>query len=223
MEDDSVLASFIIKGLKENGFAVDHSIDGEDGLHLALSENYDILVVDIMLPKKDGLAVIEKVRQQKPLVPILILSAKRSVEEKVHGLRVGSDDYMTKPFAFVELLARIHALLRRVTISGVNSYELRAGDLVLNKVSHEVRRKNTKINLKPKEFYILEYFMSHPGEVITRTMLMEHIWDFQFDPTTNIVDVHVCHLREKIDNNFEDKLIQTIRGVGYVFKHTEKI
>lgn len=215
IEDDEKLSSFLMKGLKEDGFTVDRAMDGEDGLFLALHETYDVAVVDIMLPKKDGLSVIEELRMAKNQIPILILSAKKSVEERVEGLRAGSDDYLPKPFAFVEFLARIHALIRRAT-SVHSSTTLKAGDLVLDRLAHQVSRAGQKIDLNPKEFAILEYLMRHAGEVISRTMLMDHVWGFQFDPSTNVVDVHICHLREKIDKGFGAQMIATIRGVGYV-------
>ena len=217
VEDDEKIVSFVKKGLEESGFAVDHARDGEEGLHMALKEPYDVMIVDLMLPKRDGLSLIETLRQQQVTTPIIILSAKRSVEERVLGLQKGSDDYMVKPFAFTELLARIRALLRRGT-SNVNSYSLQVGELYLDRLTYSVKRGETDIELKPKEFDILEYMMKHSGQVVTRTMLMEHVWNFQFDPSTNVVDVHMCRLRDKIDKKFDHKMIHTIRGVGYVIK-----
>ncbi|WP_372367976.1 winged helix-turn-helix domain-containing protein [Candidatus Uabimicrobium sp. HlEnr_7] len=217
IEDDQKIVSFVKKGLEESGFAVDHAADGEEGLHMALLEPYDVMIVDLMLPKKDGLSLIETLRQQQVTTPIMILSAKRSVEERVLGLQKGSDDYLVKPFAFTELLARIRALLRRGT-SNVNSHSLQIGNLYLDRLSYTVTRDEKIIDLKPKEFDILEYMMKHNGQVVTRTMLMEHVWNFQFDPTTNVVDVHMCRLRDKIDKQFDHKMIHTIRGVGYVIK-----
>ena len=220
IEDDELLCCFLKKGLVENGFAVDSALDGEEGLYLALTEPYDLMVIDIMLPQKDGLTVIEELRKAKRQIPILILSAKISVEERVHGLQIGSDDYLTKPFAFVELLARIHALLRRSS-SKDNSNRLQLGNLVVDRLTHQVNRSEKKIDLKPKEFAILEYLMCHAGEIVSRTMLMDHVWNCQFDPCTNVVDVHICHLREKIDKGFESQMIYTIRGLGYVLKIPE--
>ncbi len=220
VEDDTPLASFICKGLKEHGFSVDHSSDGEDGLHLAITEAYDAIVVDIMLPKKDGFSLVKEVREKKSTLPILILSAKRSVEERVKGLKLGSDDYLTKPFAFVELLARINALLRRSSSIPLSN-TIEAEDVLLNRLTRKVYRGEKEIFLQPKEFAILEYLMSHKAEVVSRTMLLESVWDIQFEPSTNIVDVHICHLREKINEGFEGNLIQTIRGVGYVFQSSE--
>lgn len=217
IEDDKKIASFVKKGLEENGFAVDHAEDGENGLYMALLGPYDVLIVDLMLPKRDGLSLIETLRQQKISTPIIILSARRSLEERVQGLQKGSDDYLVKPFAFAELLARIRALLRRGT-TNVNSHSLHVGELSLDRLTYTVTRQEKKIDLKPKEFAILEYLMKHLGQVVTRTMLMEHIWNFQFDPTTNVVDVHMCRLRDKIDKPFEHKMIHTIRGIGYVIK-----
>lgn len=217
VEDDEKIVSFVKKGLEESGFAVDHAKDGEEGLHMALKEPYDVMIIDLMLPKRDGLSLIEILRQQQVATPIIILSAKRSVEERVLGLQKGSDDYMVKPFAFTELLARIRALLRRGT-SNVNSYSLQVGELYLDRLTYTVKRGDSDIELKPKEFDILEYMMKHSGQVVTRTMLMEHVWNFQFDPSTNVVDVHMCRLRDKIDKKFDHKMIHTIRGVGYVIK-----
>ncbi|BBM83921.1 response regulator transcription factor [Candidatus Uabimicrobium amorphum] len=217
VEDDHKIVSFVKKGLQESGFAVDHAPDGEEGLHMALKESYDVMIIDLMLPKRDGLSLIETLRLQKVTTPIIILSAKRSVEERVIGLQKGSDDYMVKPFAFTELLARIRALLRRGT-SNVNSYSLQVGELYLDRLTYTVKRGEADIELKPKEFDILEYMMKHSGQVVTRTMLMEHVWNFQFDPSTNVVDVHMCRLRDKIDKKFAHKMIHTIRGVGYVIK-----
>ncbi len=217
IEDDAKICSFIVKGLEENGFAIDCAHDGEEGLYMAATSPYDLLIVDIMLPKKDGLTLIKELRPKKSSLPILILSAKRSVEEKVDGLQAGSDDYLTKPFAFAELLARVRALLRRGT-NAPSNHTLVVGNLVLDQLSYTVTRNQKEIELKPKEFSILEYLMRYEGQVVTRTMLMEHVWNVQFDTSTNVVDVHMCRLRDKIDKNYEQKMIHTIRGVGYVLK-----
>lgn len=217
IEDDLKIASFISKGLKEAGFAVDHAVDGVDGLHLAVSEPYDVAIIDLMLPKLDGLTLIERLRQQKINTPVLILSAKRSVDERVKGLQTGGDDYLTKPFSFSELLARVQALLRRASRTSEPT-GLSVGDLSMNLLTREVRRGLQKIDLQPREFALLEYLMRSEGRVVSRTMILEHVWGYDFDPQTDVVDVLVCRLRSKVDRDFDQKLIQTIRGVGYVFK-----
>jgi two-component system OmpR family response regulator len=217
VEDDLKIASFIIKGLKEAGFAVDHACDGEDGLHLALTEPYDSAIIDIMLPEIDGLTLIEELRRQKKNIPILILSAKRSVDDRVKGLQTGGDDYLTKPFAFSELLARVRALIRRAS-GATEPTSLSYSDLSLNLLSRTVFRKEEKIDLQPLEFSLLEYLMRNAGNVVTKTMIMEHVWDYNFDPQSNVVEVRICKLREKIDKDFSTNLIHTIRGVGYVLK-----
>ena len=217
VEDDLKIASFIIKGLKEAGFAVDHASDGEDGLHLALTEPYDLAIIDIMLPKIDGLTLIEELRRQKKDTPILILSAKRSVDDRVKGLQKGSDDYLIKPFVFSELLARVRALIRRAS-GATEPTSLSYSDLSLNLLTREVFREGEKIDLQPLEFSLLEYLMRNAGNVVTKTMIMEHVWDYNFDPQTNVVEVRICKLREKIDKDFNTALIHTIRGVGYVLK-----
>jgi two-component system OmpR family response regulator len=217
VEDDLKIASFVLKGLKEAGFAVDHAVDGEDGLHLALHEPYDAAVVDIMLPKLDGLSLIEKMRIQGVNTPVIILSAKRSVDDRVKGLQAGGDDYLTKPFSFAELLARVQGLIRRATRASEPS-QLNAGDLSMNLFTREVRRGDENIDLQPREFTLLEYFMRNEGRVVSKTMILEHVWDYSFDPQTNVVDVLVCRLRNKVDRDFDKKMIHTIRGVGYVLK-----
>jgi len=219
VEDDLKIASFILKGLREAGFAVDHAANGEDGFHLAVTEPYDAAIVDIMLPKMDGLTLIEELRQKKRNTPILILSAKRSVDDRVKGLQKGGDDYLIKPFAFSELLARLQALIRRAS-RAIEPTSLSYGDLSLNLLTREVFREGKKIDLQPLEFSLLEYLMRNAGNVVTRTMIMEHVWDYNFDPQTNVVEVRICKLREKIDKDFDLNLIQTIRGVGYVLKET---
>jgi two-component system, OmpR family, response regulator len=220
IEDDEVIAAFVRKGLAEAGFQVDHAADGENGLHLALTEAYDIAIVDVMLPRIDGLTLISEVRGKKAALPILILSAKRSVDDRVKGLQTGSDDYLTKPFAFSELLARVQALLRRV--SGAPSpTRLEVADLSMDLLSREVRRGESRIDLQPKEFVLLEYLMRNTGRVVSKTMIMEHVWDLNFDPQTNIVEVRISKLRDKIDNDNEIQLIHTVRGAGYVLKTTD--
>lgn len=220
IEDDVKIASFIIKGLKAEGFAVDHASDGEDGLHLALTEPYDLAIIDIMLPQMDGFAIIAALRREKIHLPVIILSARGATEDKVKGLQLGSDDYLTKPFAFSELLARVQALLRRS--SGVaEPTKLEMGDLSMNLITREVVRRGRRIDLQPLEFSLLEYLLRNAGKVVSKTMIMEHVWDYHFDPQTNVVESRIYHLREKIDKGFETKLIHTVRGVGYVLKTTE--
>ncbi|RJR55179.1 MAG: DNA-binding response regulator [Desulfobacteraceae bacterium] len=219
VEDDLEIASYIMKGLKEAGFALDHAPDGEDGLHMALTTHYDAAVIDLMLPGIDGLALIERIRHQKIDTPVLILSAKRSVDERVRGLQMGGDDYLTKPFHFSELLARVQALIRRSSGSAEPS-RLTFGELSMDLLKREVRRGEVKIELQPREFALLEYLMYNAERVVSKTMILEHIWDFHFDPQTNVVDVLISRLRGKVDRDFPEKLIHTIRGIGYVLKRT---
>jgi len=215
VEDDEKIASFVIKGLKQNSFAVDHSPDGERALALALTVAYDTAIVDLMLPKLDGLSLIQQLRAKKVRVPVLILSARASVDDRVRGLQAGGDDYLTKPFAFSELLARVQALIRRATQT-TEPTRLAVGELSLDLVTREVRRGSEKVELQPREFALLEYLMRHPNRPVTKTMILEHIFDFSFDPQTNVVDVLVHRLRSKVD---PDKArIHTIRGVGYVLR-----
>jgi two-component system OmpR family response regulator len=218
IEDDPKTASFVMKGFKESGFAVDHVTDGEQGLHLALSEPYDTAIVDIMLPKLDGLTLIAELRRNKIKLPVIILSAKGATADRVKGLQTGSDDYLTKPFAFSELLARVQALLRRA--SGASEpTTLTVGDLSVNLLTREVVRGDSSIELQPREFALLEYLIRNAGRVVSKTMIMEHVWDYNFDPQTNVVEACVCRLRDKIDKGFGNaKAIHTIRGVGYVLK-----
>lgn len=220
VEDDLKIASFIAKGLKSVGYAVDHAQDGEKGLSMALSEPYDAAIIDIMLPKLDGLSIVEEMRKAKVRTPVIILSAKGSVDDRVRGLQRGSDDYLTKPFAFSELLARVQALIRRA--SGLSEpTRLTVGDLTLDLLSREVTRGGKKIDLQPIEFSLLEYLMRCAGRVVSKTMIMEHVWNYNFDPQTNVVEARICRLRDKIDRDFEKKLIHTIRGVGYVLKESD--
>ncbi len=217
VEDDQKIGSFVLKGLKEAGFAVDLTNNGEEGLQLALTGNYDAAIVDLMLPARDGLSLIGELRNRKMQTPVIILSAKRSVDERVLGLQVGGDDYLIKPFSFSELLARIQALIRRS--NGVaEPTSLRVGDLSVDLLRREIFRANKKIDLQPREFALLEYLMRNAGTVVSKTMIMERVWDYSFDPQTNVVDVLVCRLRGKIDRDGADKMIQTIRGVGYVLR-----
>jgi two-component system, OmpR family, response regulator len=217
VEDDAKIAAFVAKGLKQAGFAVDCATDGEDGLQLALMGVYDVLVIDIMLPKVDGLSLIHQLRQKNIDAPVIILSARRSVDDRVKGLQTGSDDYLTKPFTFSELLARVQALIRRST-KVVEPSRLSIGDLSLDLFTREAVRADRKIDLQPREFSLLEYLMRHPGRVLSKSMIMEHVWGYDFDPQTNVVDVLVCRLRNKVDRDFETKLIHTQRGVGYALK-----
>ncbi len=219
VEDDRVISSFVTKGLKEAGFVVDHAIDGEDGLHLALTGSYDVAIIDLMLPKLDGLSLIAELRRHERAIPVMILSAKRSVDDRVKGLQTGSDDYLTKPFAFSELLARVQALIRRATGSP-EATRLVVADLTMDLLAKEVTRSGQKIELQPREFALLEYLMRNAGRVVSRTMIMEHVWDYNFDPQTNVVDARVSKLRDKVDRNFEKKLIHTVRGAGYILKET---
>lgn len=217
VEDDKKIASFIVKGLKQAGFAVDHASNGEDGIHLALHESYDAAVVDIMLPKLDGLSLIEELRRQRVNTPVIILSAKRSVDDRVKGLQTGGDDYLTKPFAFSELLARVQALIRRAS-NTPEPTRLTVGDISIDLLTREVTRRGKKIDVKPREFSLLEYLMRNAGRVISKTIIIEHVYDYNFDPQTNVVDVLVCRLRDKMDRNFDQKMIHTVRGMGYVLK-----
>ncbi|MDQ1334774.1 MAG: Response regulator transcription factor [Thermodesulfobacteriota bacterium] len=217
VEDDTKIASFISKGLKEAGFAVDVAHDGVDGLHLGLTEPYDAAVVDIMLPGLDGLALIERLRTKKIATPVIILSAKRSVDDRVKGLQAGGDDYLTKPFSFSELLARIHALIRRSTRTSEPS-TLTAGELTLDLLTRQARRNDEDISLPAREFALLEYMVRNRGRIVSKTSILEHVYDYSFDPQTNVVDVLVCRLRNKIDRDFDHKMIHTVRGMGYVLK-----
>ena len=219
VEDDSRTAAFVLKGLKENGFAVDQVSDGESGLQMALSEPYDAAIIDLMLPKLDGLALISELRRKNNKVPVIILSARGSTRDRVKGLETGSDDYLTKPFAFSELLARIQALLRRA--SGIaEPTTLTVTDLSIDLLTRRVTRGEHKIDLQPREFILLEYLMRNAGRVVTKTMIMEHVWDYNFVPRTNVVEACMCRLRDKIDKGGRAKLIRTIRGMGYVFGET---
>jgi two-component system OmpR family response regulator len=217
VEDDPKIASFITKGFTSAGFAVDHAADGEQGLHLATTEPYDTAVIDIMLPKLDGLTLIERMRQVKINTPVIILSAKDSIDDRVKGLQTGGDDYLTKPFAFSELLARVQALIRRA--SGASEpTRLAVGDLTLELLTREVTRGGRNIVLQPLEFSLLEYLMRNANKVVSKTMIMEHVWNYNFDPQTNVVEARICRLRDKIDKEFDTKLIRTKRGVGYVLQ-----
>ncbi len=215
LEDDSRIGSFISEGLKQSGYAVDHRTDGESGREFALLTPYDTAIIDLMLPKLDGLSVIRALRGQKQTLPILVLSAKTEVEDRVRGLEAGADDYLTKPFALSELLARVSALIRRSTQPGEQSL-LTAADLTVDLLKREVKRGGQKIELQRREFALLEYLLRNRGRVVTKMMILNHVWDYSFDPQTNVVDVLVYRLRQKIDKDFEPKLIQTLRRSGYV-------
>lgn len=218
IEDDLKISAFVAKGLHEAGFVVDQVANGNSGLTLACSGDYDCAIVDIMLPGLDGLSIIEQVRQRKVNTPMLILSARRSLDDRIEGLRLGGDDYLTKPFAFTELLARVQALLRRASfIPEASSLEVH--DLKMDLLARTVIRQDKKISLQPKEFALLEYLMRNTGRVVSKTMIMERVWDYNFDPQTNVVEARVCHLREKIDKGFDVRLIHTVRGLGYILKY----
>jgi two-component system OmpR family response regulator len=219
VEDDVTLAEFVSKGLREAGYVVDTAADGQTGLDLAVANHPDLAVVDVMLPVLDGFSLITALRQRGLRFPVLILSARRSVDDRVKGLQIGGDDYLTKPFAFPELLARVQALLRRVPETGEPTL-LRVGDLSIDLLSREVTRAGQPIALRPREYALLEYLARHPGQVVSKTMILSRIWNYSFDPRTNVVDVLVHRLREKIDGAFEPKLLQTRRGVGYVLGAT---
>ncbi len=217
VEDDQKISDFVAKGLRQAGFAVDQVADGEDGRDMARQNPYDALVVDIMLPGMDGLSLIESLRAAGVSTPVLILSARHTVDDKVKGFQTGGDDYLTKPFSFAELLVRLQALIRRSTAGSVAS-ELAVGELRMDLLSRRVRRGDREIDLQPREFALLEYLMRNTGNVVSKTMIMEHVWDYHFDPQTNVVDVLVHRLRNKIDRDFDSKMLHTIRGVGYVLK-----
>ena len=217
VEDDPKIASFLQSGLKQAGFAVDHAADGLEGLHLGLTGVYDAAVVDIMLPGLDGLSLIERLRSERIDTPVIILSAKRSVDDRIKGLQTGGDDYMTSPFSFSELLARIQALIRRAGRVSAPA-ALTVGNLRMDLLAREVTRDGQAINLPAKEFALLEHLMRNPGRVISKTSILEHVYDYSFDPQTNVVDVLVHRLRSKIDKEFEPKMIHTVRGMGYVLQ-----
>ena len=217
VEDDATIGDFVVRGLREAGFAVDHVADGEAGLTAARQQPYDVAIVDLMLPKRDGLSLIEALRSGGVATPVLILSARRSVDDRVRGLQSGGDDYLTKPFAFAELLARVQALVRRAT-RAPEPTTLTVDDVVLDLLSRKVTRGGAALDLRPREFTLLEFLMRHAGHVVSKTMILSHVWEYNFDPQTNVVDVLVSRLREKIDRPFEKKLLHTVRGVGYVLR-----
>ena len=217
VEDDPTIAQFVEKGLREAGYAVDHAADGVSGLECALAEPYDAAIVDVMLPRMDGLATIDALRARGVRLPVLILSAKRSVDDRVRGLQAGGDDYLTKPFAFAELLARVQALIRRST-GAAEPTRLAVGDLTLDLLTRKVQRGATPIDLRPREFALLEYLMRNAGRVVSKTSILSHVWGYNFDPNTNVVDVLVSRLRDRIDRPFPVKLLHTVRGAGYVLR-----
>ncbi|HKK02216.1 MAG TPA: response regulator transcription factor [Desulfuromonadales bacterium] len=217
VEDDRETSAYIAKGLSESGHVVDVAGDGKEGLFLALEEDYDVMVVDRMLPGLDGLAVIQALRSSGKRTPILVLSALGEVDNRVQGLRAGGDDYLVKPFAFAELLARLEALTRRGE-SEASQVSLNVGPLEMDLLSRVVKRSGRPIELQQREFRLLEYLMRHAGQVVTRTMLLEHVWDYHFDPQTNVIDVHISRLRAKIDKGFDQPLLHTVRGTGYVLR-----
>jgi DNA-binding response OmpR family regulator len=215
VEDDETIADFVARGLREAGFAVDTAPDGEEALARLRHVPFDVAVVDLMLPKRDGLSVIDEMRRRGIATPVLILSARRSVDDRVRGLQAGGDDYLTKPFAFAELLARVQALVRRAT-RAPEPTTLTVEDLVLDLLSRRVTRGGKPVDLRPREFALLEYLMRNAGRVVSKTMILSHVWEYTFDPQTNIVDVLVSRLREKVDRPFDKKILHTVRGVGYV-------
>ena len=218
IEDDRDAASYLVKAFREAGHAVDHAADGVTGYDLAHDGGYDVAIVDRMLPKMDGLSLITALRAQGDGTPALILSALGQVDDRVKGLRAGGDDYLAKPYAFSELLARVEALARRKPKGSPEETVYRVGDLVLDRLSHKVTRSGEEIALQPREFRLLEFLMQNAGKVVTRTMLLEHVWDYHFDPQTNVIDVHISRLRSKIDRDFETPLLHTVRGAGYMIR-----
>jgi two-component system OmpR family response regulator len=218
IEDDLEAAAYLIKAFREAGHAADHAADGLEGYALARDGDYDVLIVDRMLPKLDGLSLIGGLREQKVETPVLILSALGQVDDRVKGLRAGGDDYLAKPYAFSELLARIEVLARRRGAASGEPTVYRVGDLELDRLAHEVRRAGKEIPLQPREFRLLEYLMKHAGKVVTRTMLLENVWDYHFDPQTNVIDVHISRLRGKIEKGHDSQLLHTIRGAGYLIR-----
>src|SRR6202021_751927 len=218
IEDDRDAAEYLVKAFREVGHIADQATDGEEGQALALDGQYDVLIVDRMLPKRDGLSIIHTLRGKAVETPVLILSALGQVDDRVKGLRAGGDDYLAKPYAFSELLARVEALPRRRPKGAPEETVYRLGDLVLDRLSHKVTRAGEEITLQPREFRLLEYLMQNAGKVVTRTMLLEHVWDYHFDPQTNVIDVHVSRLRAKIDRDFDARLLHTVRGAGTLIR-----
>jgi len=222
VEDDAEAAAYLVKAFREAGHVADHAPDGLEGYAMAQGGGYDVLVVDRMLPRMDGLSVIRSLREQGETTPALILSALAQVDDRVKGLRAGGDDYLPKPYAFSELLARVEVLSRRRGAPASEPTTYRVGDLLLDRLAHRVTRAGEEIALQPREFRLLEYLMKHAGQVVTRTMLLENVWDYHFDPQTNVIDVHVSRLRAKVDKGFEHPMIHTIRGAGYMVRDTAR-
>ncbi|HED17847.1 MAG TPA: response regulator transcription factor [Gammaproteobacteria bacterium] len=220
IEDDIETASYIAKGLKEHSHVVDQASDGKDGLFMALENEYDIIILDRMLPALDGLSILKTLRNSEHQTPVIILSALGEVDDRVEGLKAGGDDYLVKPFAFSELLARIEALLRRGEMKPDTSM-LKLADLELDRLTHSVMRAGKAIDLQPREYLILEFLLMHAGQLVTRTMLLENVWDYHFDPQTNIIDVHISRLRNKIDKDYTEPLLHTVRGAGYCLRESE--
>lgn len=218
VEDDAEAAAYLTKAFREVGHVADHAVDGLEGYAMAEGGGYDVLVIDRMLPRLDGLSLIRSLREQKDETPALILSALAQVDDRVKGLRAGGDDYLPKPYAFSELLARVEVLARRRGAPASEPTTYKVGDLVLDRLAHRVTREGKDILLQPREFRLLEYLMKHAGQVVTRTMLLENVWDYHFDPQTNVIDVHVSRLRSKVDKGFEHAMIHTVRGAGYMVR-----
>lgn len=218
IEDDREASTYLVKAFRESGIAADHAADGDTGFHMASQNIYDVLVIDRMLPKRDGLSIVSELRRLGNETPVLILSALGQVDDRVTGLRAGGDDYLPKPYAFSELHARVEVLARRKVGTRESETSYRVGDLELDRLSHEVRRGGRDITLQPREFRLLEYLMRNAGQVVTRTMLLEHVWDYHFDPQTNVIDVHISRLRSKIEKDFDQPLLRTVRGAGYMIK-----
>lgn len=218
IEDDTEAATYLTKAFKETGHVVEHAADGEEGYFLATDRGYDVAIIDRMLPKRDGLSIISSLRAEGNETPVLILSALGQVDDRVEGLRSGGDDYLTKPYAFSELLARVEVLSKRRSASADNDTTFKVSDLELNRLSHAVTRNGQNILLQPREYRLLEYLMKNAGQVVTRTMLLENVWDYHFDPQTNVIDVHISRLRSKIDKGFDEPLLHTMRGAGYMLK-----
>jgi two-component system OmpR family response regulator len=219
VEDDTEAAAYLVKGLTESGHSVEHAADGDHGLQMAIANAYDSMISERMLPKRDGLSLIAELRRMGNMTPVLILSALDNVDERVTGLKAGGDDYLTKPYQLSELTARLQALTRRAQ-TGVQGTVLHAGDLSLDLIKHKVTRSGRNINLQPREFRLLEYLMQHTGQVVTRSMLLENVWDYHFDPQTNVIDVQISRLRSKIDKDFDSPLLHTVRGAGYKLQET---
>ena len=220
LEDDLKIAAFVYKGMKEAGYVIEHYASGDEGLRVALNESFDAAIIDIMLPKCDGLSIIDELRRRNINLPVIILSAKRSTDDRIKGFQTGGDDYLTKPFAFSELLARVQALIRRAS-NTADASGITIHDLSINILTRKVTRAGKKICLQPKEFGLLEYLMRNAGRVVTKLMIIEHVWDYNFDPHTNLVEARMCRLRDKVDKGFDTELIHTVRGVGYVLKASE--